>query len=71
MDAWGLTNDTMMQDKWDYVHIDTWNFLPFVLRRVGAAPAWVVHFVLAIWLASVAALASVLMRLRTSLRALD
>ena len=71
MDAWGLTNDTMMQDKWDYVHIDTWNFLPFVLRRVGAAPAWVVHFVLAIWFASVAALAAVLMRLRTSLRAAD
>ena len=71
MDAWGLTNDTMMQDKWDYVHIDTWNFLPFVLRRVGAAPGWVVHFVLAIWFASVAALASVLMRLRTRLRTVN
>jgi hypothetical protein len=33
-EAWGLTNDDMLSDPWDYVHITTWNFLPFVLRRV-------------------------------------
>jgi len=68
MDAWGLNNDTMTQDAWDYVHINTWNFLPFVVRRVGAAPRWAVDSAFAIWLASIAALAAVLRRLRSSLR---
>ena len=68
MDAWGLNNEAMTQDPWDYVHITTWNFLPFLLRRVGAAPGWVVNSALAIWLAGTAALASVLLRLRSSLR---
>ena len=68
MDAWGLNNESMTQDPWDYVHITTWNFLPFLLRRVGAAPGWVVNAALAIWLAAIAALASVLFRLRSSLR---
>jgi branched-subunit amino acid transport protein len=68
MDAWGLNNQAMTQDPWDYVHITTWNFLPFLLRRVGAAPAWVVNSALAIWLAATAALASVLLRLRSALR---
>jgi hypothetical protein len=69
MDAWGLTNDTMTQDQWDYVHVTTWNFLPFLLRRVGAAPGWVVDTVLAVWLAGVAALGAALLGLRRSLRA--
>ena len=69
MDAWGLTNDTMTQDQWDYVHVTTWNFLPFLLRRVGAAPGWVVDTVLAVWLAGIAMLGAVLLRLRRSLRA--
>jgi hypothetical protein len=68
MDAWGLNNLSMTQDPWDYVHITTWNFLPFLLRRVGATPGWVVNSVLAVWLAGIAALASVLLRLRWSLR---
>src|SRR5947208_4370063 len=42
MDAWGLNTDEMGYDPWDYVHITTWNFLPFLLRRVGATPRWVV-----------------------------
>jgi uncharacterized membrane protein (DUF2068 family) len=68
MDAWSLNNESMTQDPWDYVHITTWNFLPFLLRRVGAAPGWVVSSMLAIWLAAIAALGSVLLRLRSSLR---
>ena len=68
MDAWGLNNEAMTQDPWDYVHITTWNFLPFLLRRVGAAPGWAVNSALAIWLAAIAALGSVLLRLRSSLR---
>jgi hypothetical protein len=68
MDAWGLNTKPMTEDAWDYVHITTWNFLPFLLRRVGAAPAWVVHLVLAIWLAAIAALGSVLLQLRSTLQ---
>ncbi|HMD17055.1 MAG TPA: hypothetical protein VKH18_10345 [Terriglobales bacterium] len=68
MDAWGLNTEAMHWDPWDYVHITTWNFLPFLLRRVGAAPAWLVNSALAIWLAGMAALGSVLLRLRNSLR---
>jgi hypothetical protein len=70
MDAWGLNNVPMTQDPWDYVHITTWNFLPFLLRRVGVAPGWVVKLTLAVWLAGIAALGSVLVRLRSSLRTL-
>jgi len=64
MDAWGLNNYVMRQDPWDYVHITTWNFLPFVLRRVGEAPGWVVEVCLTLWVAGLAALAWVLWRLR-------
>ncbi|MGA7686942.1 MAG: hypothetical protein WCA58_18160 [Terriglobales bacterium] len=64
MDAWGLNNDSMAQDPWDYVHITTWNFLPFLLWRVGAAPAWLVKIALAVWYCGVAALTWVMLRLR-------
>jgi hypothetical protein len=56
MDAWGLNNESMTQDPWDYVHITTWNFLPFLLRRVGAAPKWVVDVAFVVWGAAIAAL---------------
>ncbi len=68
MDAWGLNTEAMTQDPWDYVHITTWNFLPFLLRRVGVAPGWVVNVALAVWLAAAAALGAFLLRLRSSLR---
>jgi hypothetical protein len=64
MGAWGLTNSDMLTDPWDYVHITTWNFLPFVLRRVGEAPAWVVRVALAFWVTGLGLLAAVLWRLR-------
>jgi hypothetical protein len=68
MDAWALNTEAMSEDPWDYVHLTTWNFLPFLLRRVGAAPAWVVETAFAVWGAALAALASVLWRLRGTLR---
>jgi hypothetical protein len=68
MDAWSLNNEAMTQDAWDYVHITTWNFLPLLLRRVGAAPGWVVKTAFAIWLAAIAALVSVVLRLQSILR---
>ena len=67
MNAWGLNNHPMTEDPWDYVHITTWNFLPFVLRRVGVAPPWVVNLVLAVWTAVLAAFAATLLRLRAVL----
>ncbi len=63
MDAWGLNNESMTQDAWDYVHITTWNFLPFLLRRVGAAPAWFVKTVFLFWGVALAALGGTLRRL--------
>jgi hypothetical protein len=56
MDAWGLNNESMRQDAWDFVHITTWNFLPFLLRRVGAAPKWVVDTAFASWGVGIAGL---------------
>jgi hypothetical protein len=67
MDAWGLNTEAMSEDPWDYVHITTWNFLPFLLRRVGAAPAWVVKTTFVVWAASLAALAALVGRLRIML----
>ena len=68
MDVWGLNTETLTQDPWDYVHISTWNFLPFLLRRVGSAPAAVVEIAFAFWGAALAALAAVLWRLRMALQ---
>jgi len=53
MDAWGLTNYAMKWDDWDYVHITTWNFLPFVLKRVGAVPSWVVKTATVLWMVGI------------------
>jgi hypothetical protein len=68
MDAWGLNNESMTQDAWDYVHITTWNFLPFLLRRVGTAPGWVVKTAFVIWIAGIAVLGWVLRQLREAMR---
>jgi hypothetical protein len=70
MSAWGLNNEAMTQDPWDYVHITCWNFLPFLLRRVGAAPAWVVNTLLAVWGIGLAGLLGLINRLRSTLRSL-
>jgi hypothetical protein len=56
MQAWGLNTEAMGQDPWDYAHITTWNFLPFLLRRVGAAEKWVEDAGFAIWGAALAGL---------------
>ncbi len=71
VDAWGLNTPAMSQDPWDYVHVTTWNFLPFLLHRVGAAPEWVVNTTYAIWIAEIAALTWVMLRLRNVLQALS
>jgi hypothetical protein len=70
MDAWGLSNHAMTEDQWDYVHLTTWNFLPFLLKRVGETPAWVVNLLYAVWTAAVAALTATFWRLRKVLATL-
>jgi hypothetical protein len=67
MDAWGLNNHAMTEDPWDYAHITTWNFLPFLLRRVGVAPPWAVHLAFAVWGVALAALAATLWLIRAVL----
>jgi len=54
MGQWGLNNEAMTQDPWDYVHITTYNFLPFLLTKVGKAASWVVHLVTVVWFAALA-----------------
>jgi len=56
IDDWGLNTDSMAYDQWDYRHITAWNFLPFVLRRIGEVPRWVVDVAFAVWTATIAAL---------------
>ena len=56
MDQWGLNNDAMKEDPWDYVHITTYNFLPFLLARVGKAAGWLVDLLTALWFTLLAAL---------------
>jgi hypothetical protein len=68
MDAWGLNTDDMTYDKWDYAHITCWNFLPFLLRRVGEAPRWVVDAAFAAWGTGIALLGGALWRLQGILR---
>jgi hypothetical protein len=63
MDAWGLNTDAMTYDQWDYEHITCWNFLPFVLRRIGAAPRWVVDLALGAWFSGITALTGALVML--------
>jgi hypothetical protein len=67
MDQWGLTNHAMVEDPWDYAHITTWNFLPFVLRRLGQAPQWVVSQAFSLWTLVLVALGWVLWQLRRSM----
>ena len=63
IDAWGLNTDSMGYDQWDYQHITCWNFLPFVLRRIGSAPKWVVDVAFAIWIAGIGSLTGALGKL--------
>ena len=63
MDAWGLNTDSMTYDQWDYQHITCWNFLPFVLRRIGAAPRGVVDLAFAVWCAGIAGLICTLFKM--------
>jgi len=64
MGDWGLMSEGDIDDRWDYVHITTWNFLPFLLKRVGEAPAWIVETLEMLWWTLLAALVSLLVLAR-------
>jgi len=68
MDAWGLNTDSMGYDRWDYQHITTWNFLPFLLQRIGEAPRWVVNSAFTMWCGATAALLGTLFKLQRVLQ---
>ncbi len=63
MDEWGLTNDSMSYDPWDYQHITAFNFLPFLLARIGKSAGWVVRLATVIWCAGLASLAGALLKM--------
>jgi hypothetical protein len=60
MEQWGLVNDSMTYDPWDYAHITSFNFLPFLLARIGKAAGWVIRLVTVVWSVALAALISLL-----------
>jgi len=55
-EAWHLNTPAMFEDSWDAAHITAWNFLPSLLRHIGATPLWVVHLLYALWFAALLAL---------------
>jgi hypothetical protein len=55
-DAWALNTPTMFVDPWDTAHITAWNFLPSLVRHIGATPLWVVHILYGVWVAVALAL---------------
>lgn len=56
---WGITPDSI-EDAWDYVHVTTFNFLPFALNRMGAAARWVVEVSFVLWFAALAGVIAML-----------
>jgi hypothetical protein len=64
MGQWGLVNDSMTYDPWDYAHITAFNFLPFLLARIGKAAGRVVHLVTVIWFVTLAGLICLLALIR-------
>jgi hypothetical protein len=68
-ESWGLNTRPMFEDPWDAAHITSWNFLPSLLRHIGAAPLWAVHLLYGVWLAVAVALVFTAARLIKILRA--
>jgi hypothetical protein len=67
-EAWGLNTPTMFEDPWDAAHITSWNFLPSLLRHIGAVPLSAVYVLYGVWLAVALALVFTAARLVRVLR---
>jgi hypothetical protein len=57
-----------VSDSFDALHVRTWNFMPALMRHVGAAPIWVVRLLDVLWVLVAAALVVVAARLLLLLR---
>jgi hypothetical protein len=68
MQQWGLMDSSITDDPWDYAHITSFYFLPFLLARVGKAAGWVVQLVTVIWFGALAAMLFTLNLLRNPLK---
>ncbi len=66
--ALGLNTPTMFMDPWDAMHITAWNFLPSLLRHIGASPLWAVDVLYGVWIAVAVALIFASARLLRVLR---
>jgi hypothetical protein len=61
--AMGIDLPGAVTDRWDAMHIHTWNFMPALMRHVGVAPVWAVDVLDGVWMIAGAALVVVLVRL--------
>ena len=66
--AWGLDTPAIFEDRWDAVHLTTWNVLPSLLRHVGAAPLYAVRVLDAVWVVVALVLLVISIRLVRVLR---
>jgi hypothetical protein len=64
----GIDLPGAVSDPWDALHVRTWNFMPSLMRRVGAAPLWVVWLLDAVWALMAVALVCMVVRLVRVLR---
>jgi hypothetical protein len=59
----GIDLPGAVADSFDALHVRTWNFMPSLLRHVGAAPMWVVQVMDAVWVVMAVALVCVVLRM--------
>jgi hypothetical protein len=64
----GIDLPGAVSDSFDALHVRTWNFMPALMRHVGAAPIWVVRLLDVLWVLVAAALVVVAARLLLLLR---
>jgi hypothetical protein len=65
----GIDLPGAVSDPFDALHVRTWNFMPALVRHVGAAPIWAVRLLDLAWAAIALALAVVVVRLARLRRA--
>lgn len=64
----GIDLPGAVSDKFDALHVRTWNFMPSLMGHVGAAPLWMVRLLDVLWLLIVVALVCVVVRMVRLLR---
>jgi hypothetical protein len=64
----GIDLPGAVTDRFDALHVRTWNFMPALMRHVGVAPLWVVRVLDAVWVVIAVALVVVVVRMVRLLR---